>query len=69
MIRSFEGLHAAAIDIIETIETIDRALFDLNCRVSIDLSSNLINLEYLGYKIGRYEWTPPFEGDVTLCRP
>lgn len=62
MICSFEVFHAAAIDINETI---DRALFELNYRVSIDLSSKLTKFEYLCYKIGGYEWTPPFEGDVT----
>ena len=63
MICSFEVFHAAAIDINETI---DRALFELNYRVSIDLSSKLTKFEYLCYKIGGYEWTPPFEAMLRI---
>jgi hypothetical protein len=32
----------------DIVETVDRALFELNCRVSIDLLSKSIDLEYLG---------------------
>lgn len=61
-IRSIDVFRDAATD---NIEMIDRISFILKYRISIDLASNSIDIEYLRCSIGGIEWMSPSDDDVT----